>query len=130
MRYAFSIMIGLDIVSIERIAEKIKTPSFLEGVFTVGEILYYKDKGEKAETLAGIFAVKEAVAKAFKVGLVFRPTDIEVMHDANGAPYVVLHRQAKEIIQEKCTLAKTTMPNINVSISHDGGIAIAVCYLN
>ncbi|MCL2847894.1 MAG: holo-ACP synthase [Firmicutes bacterium] len=118
-------MIGIDVVSIERIAEKIKTPSFINGVFTTSEINYYKQKGEKAETLAGIFAAKEAVVKALKVGLVFRPTYIEICHEVSGMPYVVLYNNAKEVITEKFG----TLPHLHISISHDGGVAVAVCII-
>jgi len=119
-------MIGIDIVAIERMAEKIKTPSFMKGVFTLEEQKYYKQKGEKAETLAGIFAAKEAVVKALKTGMVFRPTDIEICHEVSGIPYVVLHNNAKEVIEK----IFKTLPTLHTSISHDGGVAVAVCMVN
>jgi len=114
-------MIGIDIIQISRIAEKIKNDSFIKGCFTEYEIAYYKDKGGRAETLAGFFAAKEAVAKALGLGFSgFRPTDIEVTHSDSGAPQIVLHNEAKR-------LARNT--RVHISISHDGGIAAAAAML-
>ncbi|MEG0566161.1 MAG: holo-ACP synthase, partial [Hungatella sp.] len=49
-----------------------------------------------ASMLAGNFAVKEAVAKAFGTGFrTFMPIDIETLRDELGKPYVVLHGEAK-----------------------------------
>lgn len=51
--------------------------------------------------LAGNFAVKEAVAKAFGTGFrSFMPGDIEVLRDKLGKPYVVLYGGAKEMAEE------------------------------
>ena len=111
-------MIGIDVVRVQRMEGLSQRESFLNGVFTASELLYYKEKGEKAETLAGIYAAKEAAAKAFGVGINgFRLTDIEVTHDGHGAPVLLLHNAAKTF-----ALGKT----VSASISHDGGVAVAV----
>ena len=114
-------MIGVDIVKIERIAQKIASETFLIGVFTKSEIEYYNQQGGKAETLAGLFAVKEAVSKALRTGFDgFKPIDVEVIHDDYGAPDVILHNKAKEFLSNR---------QIQISISHDGDYAVAMCII-
>lgn len=99
--------IGIDIVEISRIEKSVQRDSFLKRVFTENEIAY----AENAQSLAGIFAAKEAYFKALGTGITFPLTDIEILHNENGKPYI----NGKE----KCDL----------SISHDGGIAAATVIL-
>jgi len=114
-------MVGIDLVEIKRMSELTRLSNFLSKVFTEGEILYYRKKGEKPETLAGMYAAKEAVAKALGTGISgFRLNDIEITHEDNGAPKIILHKEAKKIAAGK---------NITISISHDGGIAAAVAMI-
>lgn len=103
-------MLGTDIIEIERIAEAAQKASFLKGVFTENERAYYAAHGSRAETLAGLFCAKEAVAKALGCGFRgFRPSDIEIGHDETGAPHVTLLGAAKEKFPDK---------ELCVSISH------------
>lgn len=95
--------IGTDIVKISRIEKSINSPSFLQKVFTEGEREYCK----KAESFAGIFACKEAYFKAIGTGILLPLTDIEILHDDKGKPYI------------------NGILNCDVSISHDGDYAIA-----
>jgi holo-[acyl-carrier protein] synthase len=89
--------------------------------FTPQEVEYFKSKGGKAETLAGFFCAKEAVAKAFGTGIRgFRLTDIEITHDKLGAPIIVLHNEAKKLADGK---------KVNVSISHDKDYAVAIAIM-
>ncbi|WP_143315985.1 holo-ACP synthase [Clostridium sp. HBUAS56017] len=112
--------IGTDIVKIERIEKIInRTPRFLEGAFTYLEICYYKTKKNNSESLAGIFAVKEAVSKALGTGFRgFGLQDIEVIHDDLGKPSVSINDK----ITEKYCLDNC---KIHVSISHTSEDAIA-----
>ena len=115
-------MIGIDLVVVSRMAQKIQNESFVSGVFTAREIAYYQKKGVRAETLAGIFAAKEATAKALGTGFSgFRPNDIEVLHNDSGAPIIKLHNAAENLLGNK---------TIHVSISHDGDFATAVAMLS
>jgi len=117
-------MIGIDIVQISRIAEKIKNNSFMIGCFTVNERAYYVDKGTRSETLAGFFAAKEAVAKALGTGIAhFKLTDIEVTHTPSGAPQITLYHNAKRIADQKGA------KEIHISIAHDGDMATAIAML-
>jgi len=114
-------MIGIDIVKIERLADKITSPTFLAGVFTNSELDYYNSTGKRLETLAGFFAAKESVAKALGTGFSgFKLTDIQVSHTEKGAPFIILHNKAKELLDNK---------KIHISISHEAGLATAIAII-
>lgn len=104
-------MTGIDIVKIERIAVAAQREGFLNKVFTDGERSYAFSRPRPYETLAGIYAAKEAVFKTLRTGLRFPLTRVEITHDANGAPSV------KTDFTDK---------TIYLSISHDGEYAAAI----
>lgn len=111
-------MIGTDIIEIERVRKSAENESFLTGVFTAAERAYYAQHGSRAETLAGMFCAKEAVAKALGTGFNgFRPGDIEITHTQSGAPTVCLAGKAKALFPDA---------QIEVSISHCKEYATAV----
>ena len=86
--------IGTDLVEIYRIEEMILRGRHLSRIFTTTELAYAKDN---ATTLAGNFAVKEAVSKVFGTGFFgVEPYEIEVLRNESGAPYVKLYGKAKE----------------------------------
>lgn len=110
-------MIGIDIVDVHRISEAINNETFVKRVFTQSECAYAESKYCSAETFAGIFAAKEAVAKLSGRGIRgFWLSDIEIVHNGLGAPEVVLHGGAKELFSAA----------IYISISHEKEFAIAV----
>ena len=103
--------LGCDLVEVRRVARVMENPRFLERVFTEGEREAIAHKG--ASTAAGLWAAKEAVSKALGTGFVgFALRDIEIRTDEDGAA------QAR--------LAALGALSIWVSISHDGGFAMAV----
>ena len=55
--------IGNDLVAVERVAKACEKEGFLTRTYTAKEIAAFKDK---PQSLAGNFAVKEAVAKCFE----------------------------------------------------------------
>ena len=118
--------IGNDILEIDRIKSAIKKNSrFLTKIYTKSELDYYQAKGEKIETLAGMFCAKEAVSKALGTGFVsFAFTDIEILRASGGKPYVLLHNKAKD------ALAELGGFNINISISHSKHYAHAVAIID
>lgn len=123
-------MIGIDIVNIERIAQKVNSPAFISKVFTDNEIDYYNKNGKRIETLAGFFAAKEAVAKALSCGVIFELTDIEVLHKDSGSPYVAIHNKAKEVFCKQFVAANNSATaNLHITISHDSGVAVAACFV-
>lgn len=108
--------IGTDIVKIERIVRAGQKAHFLERCFTERERQYAKNR---MESLAGDFAVKEAVAKALGCGFSgFGPEAIEVLRDDVGKPYVNLKENAKKRAKEQ------GITQIHVSLSHEEEYAI------
>lgn len=96
-------MIGVDLVHIPAFSEKMKDEVLLARMFTEQELAYAKGS---IETLAGIFATKEAYFKAVKKTPEWHA--IEVVHDPDGAPVLQCEEPAE------------------TSISHDGAYAVAV----
>jgi len=115
---------GVDLIDIPRIERALHRfgEKFLTRVYTPGEVRY--SRGRTAE-LAARFAAKEAVAKALGVGMrILSPAgigwlDVETLNETSGRPYVILHGRAH-------TLAEAQgLTEWSISLSHDGGIAIA-----
>ena len=111
--------IGLDICEIARMERKLQDERFLNRFFTEDEIAYIRSRGAAAaQTLAGIFASREAIAKALGGGIDFEMKEAEVIHDSKGKPYYRLSG----------SLARRAAGNrFFLSITHDGGVAAAVC---
>lgn len=108
--------IGTDLIEVERIGKAYEKESFRRKVYTEQE---QQMIAEHAQRAAGNFAVKESVVKAFGTG--FReisPIDVEVLREASGKPYVVLHGAAKEMQHAKGIL------RVHVSISNTKEYAI------
>ena len=94
---------------------------FVRRVFTDAEAGYARKSVREAERLAGRFAVKEAVLKAFGTGksggILWR--DVETVRGARGKPEVMLYGNADNYMK------KLNGKRIHVSIAHDGGKALA-----
>ena len=113
--------IGNDLIAVERVAKACEKEAFLTRTFTAREIEAFR---HKPQSLAGNFAVKEAVSKCFGTGFRgFELTDIEVLREENGKPYVNLYNGAKYIFN---TLKAT---NIFVSISNTQEFAMATAVI-
>jgi phosphopantetheine--protein transferase-like protein len=96
----------------------------LRRVFTPNERRELKTSPFPYESLAGKFAAKEAFLKALGKGLFEIPfLEIEVLKEERGKPFICLHGKAKQMVQE------INLKNIHLSISHDGGIAMALVIL-
>ena len=90
--------LGMDLIEVPRVAEMIKTDRFLQRVYTPAERAAIAEKG--AQTAAGYFAAKEAVAKALGTGFTgFGPAAISVEYDEQGAPRVLLSGGAQARFQ-------------------------------
>lgn len=114
-------MIGIDIVAIKRIEENIEKygEGFLKKFLSAKEILLTKtSSGYKTSTIAGFWAAKEACSKALKVGISknLRFFDIEISKNQNNAPLILLEKNKADFFK---------VDGIDVSITHDGGFAIA-----
>ena len=115
--------LGIDIVEVARIAEKIgKEQGFRELVFSAGEINYCEAATNKYEHYAARFAAKEAFFKAIGTGWTNGTAfnEIEIIHDKNGKPLLVLLGTTAVALQG------TLIGSISVSLSHVKTMATAV----
>jgi len=110
--------IGTDIIEISRIETSInRTKTFKEKVYTKNEIEHIEKKKHPYASYAGRFAAKEAVSKAFGTGVYgFSLSDIEILNDEMGKPYVTLYNTIKE---------KAKGLTIQISISHSREYAVS-----
>lgn len=114
---------GIDIVEISRFND-IDINNFMNRFFTKNEIEYVNTKNNKLQTIAGIFACKEAVLKAFKLGIGkgIKLTDIEICHN-DGAPFIFENQIIKQYLKQY------NLKEIDVNISHSKTSAIAICII-
>ena len=118
--------VGIDVVMTKRIRHLVRRwgDKFLRRVFTSKEREELKGSPYPYESLAGKFAAKEAFIKALGKGLFKVPfSEIEVLKEEKGSPFVSLHGKTKQIVEEM------NIKNIHLSISHDGGMAVAFVIL-
>lgn len=106
-------MVGIDIIAVSRFSriKKLDYKHWLK-FFTKAEWQYSFARPDPAQTLAGVYAAKEAVMKALGRGLLGRADRIEIGRAAGRRPIVKIDKK------------KDT--KISVSISHTEGIAAAV----
>jgi holo-[acyl-carrier protein] synthase len=110
---------GVDLIEISRIEEVVSRHGkhYLERIYTPAELELC---GKRAESLAGRFAAKEAVAKALGCGIgEVDWKEIEILGDEQNAP--VLHVNGKAA-QKSDELGLTSW---SVSISHDQSRVVA-----
>ena len=103
--------IGIDLVNIADFQNRLKQSGGVEMIFTDTELI----QNQKVESLAGIFAAKEAFMKAVARKIDWHEAWIEKM--PSGQPII----------------ASTVLPSnqkASVSISHDGAYAIAVVLIS
>lgn len=109
-------MLGIDIVKIARIKElKFKFgDKFLKRILNEDELKLVKS----IESLAGFYAAKEAASKALGVGIGKDCSflDIKISKNEKNAPKI----EFSEKIKKNFSVSKA-----DLSISHDGGFAIA-----
>jgi holo-[acyl-carrier protein] synthase len=113
---------GIDIIEVQRVAEKISKPGFKEKVFSADEIKYCEQMADSAQHFAARFAAKEAFLKATGKGLALSHDlkDIEVIGDELGKPELILKGTL-------AVLAETSgWKKIHLSLSHVQATACAV----
>ena len=105
--------IGLDLCEIARMQRLLDEGHSLRRMFTEEEEAYIRGKGvSSAQTMAGMFAAKEAVLKAFGTGMRIALTDIVISHTDLGQPVAVLQGKAAD-----------QGGHILLSITHEAGMA-------
>ena len=117
--------IGNDIIEIERIEKAISKESFKNKVYTQRELENIEKRGDRVETYAGIFSAKEAISKAIGTGVrEFSLTDLEILNDDLGKPYVVVSEKLDKILRNK-----KEDYQIEISISHSKKYATAMAVI-
>jgi holo-[acyl-carrier protein] synthase len=114
---------GIDIIEVQRVAEKIsKNNGFKEKVFSLAEIKYCENVGNRDQSFAARFAAKEAFLKAAGGGLAlgYDLFDIEVLGDETGKPILTLKGDFKKLAE------RSGWKEIHVSLSHVQAMACAV----
>ncbi|MBR2070845.1 MAG: holo-ACP synthase [Clostridia bacterium] len=113
--------IGCDIEKVNRIA--LSSDGFFEKYFTQKERQYANSKARPMETYTGMFCAKEAFVKALGIGFDGSVilSEIEILHDNNGAPYYNLHGKAKASVEN--------FAKLRLTISHTETDAIAFCLI-
>lgn len=103
-------MLGVDVVSIERVRLLLESsPGLEKRLFSAAEQNYCHSQRDPAQSFAGTLAAKEAVIKALHLGpLVAWARRVEITRDDLGAPHALVGGRGVE-----------------VSISHDAGVAVA-----
>jgi len=113
--------IGTDIIQIDRIKRLVEKydKTFKKRFLCNSEIKSLK----KVESVAGYWAAKEAISKALGCGIGSKLSfhDIIISKNSLGAPMFILSKEAQSIHNIK---------DSSLSISHDGGFAIAVVVIN
>jgi holo-[acyl-carrier protein] synthase len=114
--------IGIDIVEVDRIAEKILKDDFREKVFSRNEIDFCESKGtNKAQHYAARFSAKEAFLKATGKGMLMSNelSEIEVITNEDGKPEIHLTGNLTLFAEEKKC-------KIHLSLSHIRDTACAM----
>ncbi|MBM3328363.1 MAG: holo-[acyl-carrier-protein] synthase [Calditrichaeota bacterium] len=116
----FTVTTGIDIVEIARVERLYErwNGRFVRRFFTVHENAQCRGRVER---MAALIAAKEACSKALGTGL--RGVgwrEMEVLHESNGKPVLVLHGRALRISR------RLGWASTSVSLTHDGGAAVAV----
>jgi holo-[acyl-carrier protein] synthase len=115
--------LGIDMIEVERIAEKIgKDGGFRELIFSNNEIAYCEQKKNKFEHYAARFAAKEALFKALGTGWQEGTSfsEVEVTNTENGKPQLSFSGNTANIINAM------QLSNILVSLTHLKSVASAV----
>jgi holo-[acyl-carrier protein] synthase len=114
--------LGIDVCEIARIEKALEHPRFQVRAFTEGERARIQQRG--AKTAAGLFAAKEAVAKALGSGFDgFGLQNVEISWDEAGRPSCLLTGGALKRLQA------LGGGSVFLSITHDAGVAAAVAVI-
>ena len=117
--------IGNDIIEIERIEKAISKEGFKNKIYTQRELENIEKRGDRVETYAGIFSAKEAISKAIGTGVrEFSLTDLEILNDDLGKPYIVVSEKLDKIVK-----SKKEDYQIEISISHSKKYATAIAVI-
>ena len=118
---------GIDLIEVARIAASFEKfgERFVNRVLVADEVAYCLAHKNPAPFLAARFAAKEAVSKAFGIGIGAQLgwQDIEIRRKESGEPFVVLHGKGAELF------AARGAQRLHLSLTHTENYAAASAIL-
>lgn len=113
-------MIGIDLVKIQRIEKMFER--FGDKAFKKFLCVEELQLASSPSSVAGFYAAKEAISKALGLGICSECGffDIQIHKDEKKAPFFTLSQHLIE---------KYNITDMSLSITHDGGFAIAVAVI-
>jgi holo-[acyl-carrier protein] synthase len=107
--------VGIDVVDITRFTESLhRTPALSDRLFTPAE------RKLPPPSLAARFAAKEAIAKALGAPKGLSWHDAEILRNDDGSPLLTVQGTVA------AAAARCGVRSWHVSLSHDGGVAVAM----
>jgi holo-[acyl-carrier-protein] synthase len=114
------LLVGIDLVEINRIEKSIKNPRFCSRVLGKTEYSQLEMRGFPVQSIAASFSAKEAFSKALGTGLRgFSMDEVELLRGVDGRPSLSLSGRALEI-------ADSHNLRFSVSVTHTRLYAAAV----
>ena len=119
-------LIGVDVLDVVRMEKFVQNERSLDKYFTEYEIMYVSKTRRTTQSLAGIYAAKEAFLKALGIGIGggINLNEIEVKHLESGKPYLHVVSSKAQIM-----LSAQKIEEIDINISHTDEICVAICTL-
>ena len=115
---------GIDIIEVKRIREAHRRwgIKFLKKILRPDEIKYCMKQRNPSPSIAARFAGKEAVSKAFGVGIGedLKWCDMEIIHDEHNCPFLQLYGKSRKLFLE------LGGKSIHISLSHSNEHATAI----
>jgi holo-[acyl-carrier protein] synthase len=119
--------VGIDIVEVPRVQRLYDKfgQRFLTKILRQTETDYCLSCAVPPHAIAGRFAAKEAVAKAFGTGIgtVMGWHDIEITRAESGAPVVTLYGKGRALAEARA------VKKVHISLTHTQGYAVAVAII-
>ncbi len=114
------LLVGIDLVEIEKIKNSMKNPRFCRRVLGAAEYSQLEMRGFPVQSVAASFSAKEAFSKAIGTGLRgFALAEVELLRGEDGKPSLNLSGRALKIAQEHNW-------EFSVSVTHTRNYAAAV----
>ena len=112
--------VGIDSIEICRIEKAMKNPRLCRRVFGEAEYSLLAMRGFSAQSAAASFCAKEAFSKALGTGIRgFRLSEVELLRDDVGAPFLQLSGNALKIARERGL-------RFSVSVTHTRELATVI----
>ena len=119
--------LGLDLCQVSRIEKALsESEGFLNRYYAQEEREYLQTRGKMAgQSAAAMFAAKEAFLKAAGIGIGqgVALAEIIIAHKPGGAPFYRVTGAAKKRMEQM------GVQNVYLSLTHENGLAAAVCLM-